>query len=170
MLFLAQAQSDLHDIAPPVDYSLIPTWVIFLGSVLALLLLGLIIWQVQKALARRRPAPVPPRERALAALRLAEADAPSAQPYEFSIRVSNIVRQYVVEQFELPMTRQTSLEFLNAIRGRASFTDEERTLLADFLERCDLIKFARFEASSADNARLLEESRRFVEGGKLVAA
>jgi len=33
------------------------------------------------------------------------------------------------------------------------------------LEKADLIKFARVAAGSADSEQLLEEARRFVEGG-----
>ena len=33
-------------------------------------------------------------------------------PYQFSIRVSDILRRYVTEQYGLPVTRQTSVEFL----------------------------------------------------------
>ena len=36
-------------------------------------------------------------------------------PYQFSIRVSDILRRYVTEQYQLPVTRQTSVEFLAAL-------------------------------------------------------
>jgi len=41
-------------------------------------------------------------------------------------------------------------------------------LLRDFLDRCDLIKFARYQATADDSRQLLEEAGRFVEGGALV--
>jgi hypothetical protein len=75
-----------------------------------------------------------------------------------------------MEQFDLPMTRQTSVEFLNAIGSAASFGDEEKALLADFLNRCDLIKFARYDATPSDSRLLLDEARQFVKGGALVTA
>lgn len=169
MKLLAQ-QADLHDIAPPISYSLIPTWAIFAGSVVVLLILGLLIWQLRKYLARRTPVPPTPRERALAALAQAEQDVSTTPPYGFSIRISDILRRYILEQFDLPMTRQTSLEFLNAIKERSAFNEEEKALLERFLERCDLIKFARYEATSGDSADLLQEAQRFVKGGALVRA
>ena len=91
-------------------------------------------------------------------------------PYQFSIRVSDILRRYVMEQYDLPVTRQTSREFLDALARRPQFSPDERSLLTDFLDRCDLIKFARYEATTADSERLLEEATRFVEGGKLEPA
>src|SRR5437762_2781204 len=120
MLLLAQ---EFHDIAPPVEYSLVPKWVIFLVTVVALSMLAAAISYARKRL--RRPAPTTTaRERALAALdreaRLIETTA----PYQFSIRLSDIVRQYVVEQFGLPMTRQTSIEFLNTIAASENFSED----------------------------------------------
>jgi len=144
-MVLAQA---LPDIAPPVLYSLVPPWIIFIASLIAL----------------------SPRERALAALNGIETEVEKNPPYQFSIRVSDILRRYVMEQFDLPMTRQTSVEFLNAIASAANFSDDEKTLLADFLNRCDLIKFARYEATTADSRLLLDEARQFVKGGALVPA
>ncbi len=49
-LFLAQ---EFHDIAPPVEYSLIPPWLVFVGSFLALAAVGLIGWLVWRWL--RKP-------------------------------------------------------------------------------------------------------------------
>jgi len=166
MMVLAQA---LPDIAPPVSYSLVPPWVIFVASLIALTIIGLAIWYGRKLFQKDKPVPTP-RECALAALSEIEMDVERINPYQFSIRVSDILRRYVMEQFDLPMTRQTSVEFLNAIGSAANFSDDEKTLLADFLNRCDLIKFARYEATSADSRLLLDEARQFVKGGALVTA
>jgi Domain of unknown function (DUF4381) len=166
MMVLAQA---LPDIAPPLNYSLVPPWIIFVASLIALTIIGLAIWYGRKLFRKAQPAPSP-RERALAALSRIESEVEEIAPYQFSIRVSNILRRYVMEQFDLPMTRQTSVEFLNAIASAANFSNDEKTLLADFLNRCDLIKFARYEATTADSRLLLDEARQFVKGGALVPA
>lgn len=159
-----------HEIAPPVQYSLLPPWAIFLVAAIALLILGLLIWLISKKFQKQLP-PLSARERALAALRASEGgEIESISPYQFSIRVSDILRRYVLEQFSLPMTRQTSVEFLSAITAQKKFTDAEKELLRNFLDRCDLIKFARYEATTDDSRQLLEEARRFVEGGALVTA
>ena len=166
MMRLAQA---LPDIAPPVNYSLVPPWMIFVGSLIVLTIIGLAIWYGRRFF-RKKQVTLSPRERALAALSEIENEVEKIAPYQFSIRVSNILRRYVVEQFDLPMTRQTSVEFLNAIASAPNFGDEEKALLADFLNRCDLIKFARYEATTEDSRLLLDEASRFVKGGALVTA
>lgn len=167
MFFLAQ--DTIHDIAPPMTYSLIPPWMIFVGCLIALALLGLIVWLAKKLL-RKQPRAISARERALAALDEMEGEIKPTPPYRFSIAVSDVLRRYVLEQFDLPMTRQTSIEFLNAISAKTSFSEDEKSLLTDFLNRCDLIKFARYDASPEDSRLLLDEARRFVKGGALVPA
>ena len=165
-MILAQA---LPDIAPPVNYSLVPPWMIFVASLIVLTIFGLALWYGRRLFRKNKPTSSP-RERALAALKAIEDEVEKIASYQFSIRVSDILRRYVVEQFDLPMTRLTSVEFLSAIGSAANFSEEEKTLLADFLSRCDLIKFARYEATTADSRLLLDEARQFVKGGALVPA
>jgi Domain of unknown function (DUF4381) len=163
------ATADIHEIAPPVDYSLVPPWVIYGGIILGLAVLGLIAWWIRKL--ARRPKPVrSPRERALEALDRIGDEIETMTPYEFSIAVSNILRGYVTEQYNLPVTRQTSVEFLSMLAKRSPFSPEEKSLLEDFLGRCDLIKFARYDATPHDSCLLLEEATQFVKGAKLEPA
>lgn len=157
---------EFHDIAPPVEYSLIPPWIIFAAAFIALSLLGFL---VRMFLRRRKPAAPPklPREIALEELERISHEIDRLNPYRFSIRVSDILRRYVTEQYGLPVTRQTSIEFLNVLTRSSPFSDDEKSLLEDFLNRCDLIKFARYNATPVDSQLLLEEAMRFVKGGQL---
>ena len=162
-IFLAE---EFHDIAPPVDYSLIPPWLVFVIVFVALSLLGLVVW----LFAKRRKAVLPPklpREIALEELERIGREIEKMSPYQFSIRVSDILRKYVTQQYGLPATRQTSIEFLSALAKASPFSGEEKLLLEDFLNRCDLIKFARYEATTSDSELLLGEAIRFVKGGEL---
>jgi len=164
--FLILAADELHDIAPPVDYSLIPPWLVFVIAFVALSFLGLVVWLIAK---RRKP-PVPPklpREIALEELERIAGEIEKLSPYQFSIRVSDILRKYVTQQYGLPATRQTSIEFLTALAQVSPFSADEKSLLEDFLNRCDLIKFARYEATISDSELLLQEAIRFAQGGQL---
>jgi hypothetical protein len=166
LLLLAE---EFHDIAPPVDYSLIPTWAVFLAAFTALSLIGGLVWLIARS-RKSNAAPPSPRDRARAALDRIGAEIETVNPYQFSIRVSDILRAYVTEQHGLPVTRQTSIEFLERLRQTPKFSEEENALLEDFLNRSDLIKFARYDATSADSRLLFEEAMRFVEGGSLAHA
>ncbi|HST31455.1 MAG TPA: DUF4381 family protein [Chthoniobacterales bacterium] len=169
MKFVFLAVDNFHEIAPPVDYSFIPTWAIFLASFVALSLIGLILWWL-----KRKPKPVPPpklpRNIALDELERISTEIDTMNPYQFSIGVSDILRRFVTNQYALPVTRQTSVEFLTALAKSSSFSANEKSLLEDFLNRCDLIKFARYQATSADSRLLLEEATRFVKGEQLALA
>lgn len=165
-ILLAQVS---HDIAPPVDYSFVPTWVIFAGTFFALSMLAAIAWLVLRTRKKKVPAKSP-RDRALELLDGLRDEMEILPPYQFSIRVSDVLRRYATAQYDLPVTRQTSIEFLNMIRAAALFSADEKELLKDFLDRCDLIKFARYEATTADSRLLLEEATRFVKGGQLATA
>jgi hypothetical protein len=160
------AAEEFHDIAPAIDYSLISPWLIFAGTFVALTIIGLVVWSIAQK--RKRPQPPQlPRDRTLDALERIRDQIDRLNPYQFSIRVSDIIRRYVTEQHGLPVTRQTSVEFLAGLRKSSPFSEDEKSLLEDFLNRCDLIKFARYEATSSDSRLLLEEAIRFVEGGQL---
>ena len=159
---------EFHDIAPPVDYSLIPPWLVFVIAFVVLSLLGLVVWWFAH---RRKPElpPKAPREVALEELELIRGQIDRTSPYQFSIRVSDILRRYVSQQYGLPAMRQTSIEFLTAAAKAPSFSADDKSLLEDFLNRCDLIKFAKYEATTSDSELLLEEAIRFVKGGQLAA-
>jgi len=160
------AAEEFHDIAPPVDYSLIPPWLVFVIAFVVLSLLGLIVWWFVQ---RQKPElpPKAPREIALEELEHIRNEIERMNPYQFSIRVSDILRRYVTQQYGVPATRQTSIEFLAAAAKAPSFSDDDKSLLEDFLNRCDLIKFAKYEATTSDSELLLEEAIRFVKGGQL---
>jgi hypothetical protein len=159
---------EFHDIASPVDYSLIPPWLVFVIAFVVLSLLGLVVWWFVQ---RRKPElpPKAPREIALGDLEQIRGEIERMSPYQFSIRVSDILRRYVTQQYGVPATRQTSIEFLTATAKAPSFSTDDKSLLEDFLNRCDLIKFAKYEATTSDSDLLLEEAIRFVKGGQLAA-
>ena len=125
-IFLAQQQ--FHEISPPVDYSFVPTWVIFLASLVGLGLVGVIVWFFTR---KPKPAQPPklPREIALEELELIAGEIETTNPYLFSIRVSDILRRYVTNQYALPVTRQTSVEFLTALAKSSPFSANEKFLL-----------------------------------------
>jgi hypothetical protein len=165
---LLAAAEEFHDIAPPVDYSLIPAWLVFVIAFVVLSVLGLVVWWFVR---RRKPEPPPkaPREIAIGELEQIRPEIERMSPYQFSIRVSDILRRYVTQQYGLPAMRQTSIEFLTAAAKAPSFSADDKSLLEDFLNRCDLIKFAKYEATTSDSELLLEEAFRFVKGGQLAA-
>ena len=83
---------------------------------------------------------------------------------EFSGKVSDIVRCYLELRFNLPVTQQTTEEFLRtpALVSEA-LLESHTALLKDFLQYCDLVKFARSELDVEQMNQMLASARRFVE-------
>jgi hypothetical protein len=159
---------EIRDIVPPVDVFPYPLWMVIVAATLAALLLGLLIWWIVRWI-RRRPAPPPPGATTIALRELEQLrqQMNEMEPYTFSIAVSDVLRIFISKaKFRLPATQQTSPELLAAISGSALFSEEDRALLGRFLEKCDMIKFARLQASSGDNVELVEGALAFVRGGQ----
>lgn len=158
----------IRDIAPPLDVFPYPPWMVAVAAILAATILGLIVWLIVSWI-RNRPGPPPlgARSIALSALEKLRAQVNVLEPYAFSVAVSDVLRAFISNaKFRLPATRLTSPEFLAAISGSPLFSENDRTLLARFLEKCDMIKFARIQATNADNVELVESALAFVQGGQ----
>jgi len=155
----------IHDIRPPLDIFPYPTWMVVTGAAIVLLILGVVATLIIKTMRKKPPGPPPtPNQIALKKLREAEKDIAGTEPYAFSIRVSDILRQYVTAQYKVRATEQTSPEFLAAAAKSPHFTGADKQLLANFLEHCDLIKFAHVDATAEDSRALLEQAVKFVKG------
>lgn len=158
--------ADLRGIAPPVDVPWPPWvwWAIGVGAVIVVALLTwLVVWLV-----KRKPKTPPPTARQIALRELEElrAHIRELDPYAFSIRVSDVLRTYVSGHYKLPVTSQTSPEFLASIADSPRFSPEDKKLLATFLERCDMLKFARIEAHAEENGELLSAAAAFAQGSR----
>ncbi len=169
---LAQAEPtpELAPIAPPVEVFPYSPWVVVAGCTAAALVVGLLLWALMRWARRRAtPPPLPPRQAALRALQAMRPRAATAEPYPFSIEVCDLLRRYITQQYHIQATEQTSPEFLAAISATPQFGEEEKALLATFLEKADLIKFARVAATGADSEQLVEQALRFVKGKEATA-
>lgn len=157
---------DVAPIAPPVPVFPYPAWMVATAVIAALLVIAAVVWAVVRHIQNRpQPPPPTPREIALAELERLQARIAELDPYPFGIEVSGVLRTFVVGEFRVAATRQTSPEFLAAAATSPRFSESDKSLLAAFLDKVDLIKFARAQASAADSEQLLEQARRFVKGG-----
>ena len=62
--------------------------------------------------------------------------------------------------------RQTSPEFLASVAASRVFSRNEHALLGEFLDGCDLLKFARLDATLAGKRTLLTQAMEFIEGSQ----
>jgi hypothetical protein len=82
---------------------------------------------------------------------------------DFGIAVSDIVREYIERRFDVVATQRTTEEFLQDLLKSA---DESlachRPLLSEFLQQCDLVKFADLSPAPQMMESLWQSARAFV--------
>jgi hypothetical protein len=156
---------DIRDIRGilPIPYPRLLPLAIALGGLTALLLgwLGVRWWRRRRA----RPAPQPSAEE-LAYARLAAAERLLAEgrSREFGAAVSEAVRLYIEDRLARRAARQTTEELLRElVREPGSPLAPHRELLADFLQHCDLAKFARHPLQVDEMRAMHASAVRFVE-------
>ena len=64
-------------------------------------------------------------------------------PEQGFVRLSDVVRDYIEERFQLPASRKTTSEFLEALSDNNPLPEEQRPFLNDFLSAADQVKFAK---------------------------
>ncbi len=157
----AASADDIRDIRGPKAY--LPPWLIpaIAGAFLLLALAAYAAWRWAR---RRRPAKtLQPFEIALQRLEELRPLMHPASVREFSIAISDVVRRYTEEAFKVIATQRTTEEFLHDLLASAHPSlAPHRQLLAEFLNRCDLAKFAGLSYSQQDLESLHQSARTFV--------
>jgi Domain of unknown function (DUF4381) len=156
----APVAEDIRDIRGP-KY-LLPDWILpalIAGAVLvALSLYGLWRWR------RKRAARIwLPHEIALQRLEDIRTLMQPASAREFSTAVSDIVRRYIEQRFDVTATRRTTEEFLRDLLESSNVSlARHQGLLGEFLQQCDFVKFAALALTPQNMESLRQSARAFV--------
>lgn len=138
-------------------------WLLWVAVGTGAVLLGSLAFLVGRRRAARRP---PPSPEVLALRELdglaAQAPASAAEVERYHTALSAVVRRYLEQRFQIPAERQTTAEFLAAVRQGSPLTEPQQTLLGGFLTRCDLAKFARVRPAPEECHALVAQARTFV--------
>src|SRR6266446_1502273 len=159
----ASGTNSLRDIKPPVE---IPNgWLIVWYSLGALVAAALVFlawryWRKRRAQLAIVPV-IPPHVRAKQ--KLQEALALLGQPREFCILVSDTIRWYLEERFDFHAPERTTEEFLHELQSTELLTRDQKESLGEFLKRCDLVKFAKYEPGQPELRELHASALRLVE-------
>jgi hypothetical protein len=154
---------DIRPLKGPVE---IPSTFGWLWWVLAVVLIAVAAWFFWRKLRMKKTPPksqvvIPPHRKAKDQLRMASEL--MSDPYKFCSLVSDVLRAYVEERFQLKAPERTTEEFMGELRSSTKLRPDHKSLLEDFLVRCDLVKFARFEPTVPELEALLDSAYRFVE-------
>jgi 4-amino-4-deoxy-L-arabinose transferase-like glycosyltransferase len=166
---------DIRDIRGPKG--VFPLWLILvLLAAIALLIIGAYaLWRWKRR--RQRPRPLTHLEIVLQRLEATRALMQPSTVREFSIAISDIVRGHIEYAFDVTATQRTTEEFLHDLLGSSNAPSANaslaahRSLLEEFLYRCDVAKFAGVTLSQQIMESLYQSARRFViETSKPAAA
>jgi hypothetical protein len=158
---LAQTAEDIRDIRGPKAVS--RSWVApaIVAGVIVVALCAYLIW-------RRRHRAIEPRTLTLSEQTLERLESTRRLMHpetarQFGIAASELVRDYIEKRFGAVATQRTTEEFLQALlQSSNDALARHRSLLAEFLQQCDLVKFAGDSLAVADMESLFQSARRFV--------
>lgn len=155
--------NDIRGIKAPVHIPAAWRWLWWALGVLALAVVAALLWRWRRTAPKKTtPAVViPPHRRALDKLRAALEL--MNQPKPFIIAVSDTVRVYLEERFDFRAPERTTEEFLLELQASSWLTERQMESLAEFLQRCDLVKFARYEPRNPELQDIYDAAVRLVE-------
>lgn len=155
--------NDIRDIKPPVEITSPWVWIAWAVGVVAVAIAAYALWKhLRKQQLKPRLKPVVPAH-IRAKQKLQEALALLNQPKPFCTLVSDTIRSYLEERFEFHAPERTTEEFLYELQGTNLLLADQKESLSEFLKRCDLVKFAKYEPREAELRDLHESAVRLVE-------
>jgi hypothetical protein len=155
--------NDIRDIKPPIEIPNGWEWLWWTLGALAVLTLLLFAWRyfLKRMTQISVAPPIPAHIRAKQ--KLEEALTLISQPKPFCILVSDTIRTYLEERFTFRAPERTTEEFLHELQGTDLLAGEQKEKLGEFLESCDLVKFAKYEPRETELKSLHDSALRLVE-------
>src|SRR6516164_7655416 len=137
------AAEDLIDIRPPIHIAAPLPWLAVGAAALGLVGVSAAAWKLLRRQRRKLPYEI--------ALERLENTRPLMREFDaepFCLAVSWVVREFIEELLFVRAMRRTTNEFLRDL-AKLSYLqlDPHRDTLANFLQHCDLAKFARWSLS-----------------------
>lgn len=80
--------------------------------------------------------------------------------------LSDIVRHYLEDQFQIKAPEMTTEEFLNSLKNSSALKPEHKQVLKDFLNGCDMVKFAKYQPDASDAQANFNLAKKLIEETK----
>lgn len=168
------ANLQIHDIEEPVEMpkpkiSERPLLWVGLGMIAVVLMAGALVFALRKKEEAKAVVRLPAHEIAYRDLeRLIREDLPgNGEIKQFYQRISDILRHYIENRFGLRAPEQTTEEFLTALGVDAMLAPGHKSLLKNFLQHCDLVKFAKHEPTTEDIQKTFDSCKDFIGETKI---
>jgi hypothetical protein len=126
--------------------------------------LGAAWWLTRRGAPVAPPPPLPADQWAMREIdRLESEQLPERGEVEgFFVRLSDIVRTYIEQRFEIAAPEQTTQEFIRAAGRHPDLAGGHERTLAGFLRTADMVKFAAQRPAGTECGRALDAMRGFV--------
>ena len=172
--FLPEDATDLRikDIKPPEELPLDMKRMLWLAGAFLLIVIlaiaGFFYWRKTRAEKEEVIVQVSPDEIAFKELDtlLAEDLLARGEVKLFHLRISDILRSYIENRFGLKAPERTTEEFLaeltRDVQMQKALLSGHKRLLGEFLNQCDLVKFAKHEPSIGESEKTVIICREFI--------
>ena len=160
---IVAATNELRDIKPPVGIPNPWFWIFLILGALAVIaaIVALVSFLMLKRKLITPPPIVPPHVRAKQ--KLQDALSLIGNPLPFCVMVSDTIRGYLEEQFSFHAPERTTEEFLHELQSTDLLNEGQKSSLGNFLESCDLVKFAKYEPREPELRELHSSAIRLVD-------
>ncbi len=88
---------------------------------------------------------------------------------EFFVEISDIIRQYIEARFSLRAPDMTTEEFMAKAKSLDSLTAGHKELLQQFLNCCDMVKFAKYIPGEPESVATFNSAKGFIDETKIVS-
>jgi hypothetical protein len=144
-------------------------WFYSLISVASALLIGAIIFILKKISERKKNAPPPPAH-VIALKELQELEkegfASKGEARKYYFKLSDILRKYTDERFKLSTLESTQEEIRQMLKKANELDETHRNDIISFVERSDLVKFAKKAADQNEMKSDFDMTRQYIEKTK----
>jgi hypothetical protein len=155
----------LADIRPPIFY--LHSWFLYWLALASLIISALVIYLILRARPKKILSAKSAYDLALEQLEKARGLLREDEPMPYAVLVSETIRSYLGQRFQAPSTRRTTEEFLRQMEADfATPLAEHRSLLREFLQSCDLVKFARYQPTLSELELVQQRATNFVTATK----
>lgn len=163
------AVEELRDVKPPVLLPATFSTLILLGLIL-FALLGAVFFYLrkQRPVQKQEFSQRLPWEVALERIAVLEKQNMHRQGRmeTFYVALSDIIRRYFEEHLSVRAPEMTTEEFLDSCRRSPRLNDAHKTALKNFMEQCDMVKFARLNPGVSEAEEGLRLARKLIEETK----
>lgn len=169
--FQVDPQKGNYDIvlpyAAPWTFAEIAKYVLW--GILGLAVLGVALWlylryRKRQPLFTARKEEIPPYVKAIRSLDEIKMEKlwQAGREKEYYTKLTDTVRQYLDDEFQIPAMEQTSAETLAALKSCPQAESQETARLEEMMTTADFVKFAKFTPLQDENARYLDTAYDFV--------